>query len=784
MAGRAVGTVVVKVEFDRLEATWARTAGPGFVTDAHGVILITSVPEWRFRATHPLDAATLAQARSTLQFGSGPPQAAPLTLSGASATATLGGTRAQYRVGSLPVPLAESRLIHLEPLAGPLAAATTRVRLWGLGILIVLGAIAGLAWRAREKRQLQREARVALEQEVARRTAELRETNSRLTIESRERVDAERRFRAAREELAQANRLGSLGQITAGVAHEINQPVAAIRTFAENAGTFLDRDQIDPVRGNLAQIIDLTARIGSITAELRNFARRRTPARGAIALGSVIDGALLILGERAREVVTVDLPAGMRDTQVAGDRVRLEQILVNLLQNALDAVEGVAAPRILIAAAASGSDVTVTVGDNGPGVDPTIADQLFAPFVSAKPEGLGLGLAIARDIAREFGGELEIGSSALDGAAFTLEAEARLMLFPTDQSIFFVEDDAQLRQATLQTLELAGLSVRPFASATEALPEIRPDFTGAIVSDIRMPGIDGLLLLERVRAIDPDIPVILITGHADVAMAVGALRDGAFDFPDQALCDRPSGRCRQQGAGEEAAGDRQSPAARGRGRRRRGRAADRRQRGDGPATQYDPPARARRYRRPGGGRDRHRQGACRAVAAPASARRGRPFIAVNCGALPEALAEVELFGHAADSVPHTRLARVGQIEASSGGTLLLDEIDSMAPAVRGAVAGGARGTRGPPDRRYAPARRRPSRDRDDQDRSGARRGRWGLSPRSLLPAEPGPAARAAPARAGRGYRAAVRQLCRGGQAAGRHRRFPADRQHSSPPAHA
>ncbi|WEJ99370.1 MAG: ATP-binding protein [Candidatus Sphingomonas phytovorans] len=421
VGGRAAGTVVVKVEFDRLEATWARAAGPSFVTDAHGVILITSVPDWRFRTTHPLDAATLAQARATLQFGSGPPRAAPIALSGGSATAPLAGGTAQYRVASLPVPLAGSRLIHLEPLAAPLGAATTRVRLWGLAILIILGAIAGLTWRAREKRHLQREAQAALEQEVARRTAELSETNRQLTIESRERIEAERRFRAAREELAQANRLGSLGQITAGVAHEINQPVAAIRTFAENAETFLDRDQIGPVRGNLAQIIDLTARIGSITAELRTFARRRTPARGAIGLGSVVDGALLILGERAREIVTVDLPPVMRDTRVAGDRVRLEQIVVNLLQNALDAVEGVARPRILIAAAASGNDVTVTVGDNGRGVDPAIADQLFAPFVSAKPEGLGLGLAIARDIAREFGGELEIGTSALDGAAFLLK---------------------------------------------------------------------------------------------------------------------------------------------------------------------------------------------------------------------------------------------------------------------------------------------------------------------------------------------------------------------------
>ena len=414
--GRSAGVVVVKVEFDRLEATWARADGHSFVTDSHGVILITSVPDWRFRTTHPLDAATLAQARTTLQFGSGPPRAAPLVMAGATATVN----KARYRVGSLPVPLAGSRLVHLEPLAGPLAAATTSVRLRGLAILIILGVVAGLAWRSREKRQLQQEARLALEQEVVRRTAELSETNRQLTIESRERLEAEQRFRAAREELAQANRLGSLGQITAGVAHEINQPVAAIRTFAENAGIFLDRDQIEPVRGILAQIIDLTARIGSINAELRTFARRRTPLRGAIGIGSVIDGALLILGERARQIVTVDLAPDMRGALVVGDRVRLEQILVNLLQNALDAVAGMAAPRILIAAVVAGSDMTITVGDNGSGLDPTIADQLFAPFISAKPEGLGLGLGIARDIAREFGGELEIGSSTLSGAAFAL----------------------------------------------------------------------------------------------------------------------------------------------------------------------------------------------------------------------------------------------------------------------------------------------------------------------------------------------------------------------------
>ena len=417
IGGRAVGMVVVKVEFDRLEANWVRAAGPSFVTDAHGVILITSVPGWRFRTTHQLDPATLAQARATLQFGNTSPQAAPIDLSRWPNAIVQPET--PYRAIALPVSLAGARLIHLEPLSAPLAAATTNVRLWGLALLIVLGVAAGLAIRDREKRQLQRDARVALEQEVARRTVELSDTNRQLTIESRERAEADRRFRAAREELAQPNRLGSLGQITAGVAHEINQPVAAIRTFAENAGRFLDRDQIDPVRGNLTQIIDLTVRIGTITAELRNFARRKTPQPGAIALGSVIDGALLIAGERAREITTIEMPPGLRALRVAGDRVRLEQIVVNLLQNALDALDGVAGPRIAITAHTD-ETIELVVADNGAGIDPAIADALFNPFVSGKPAGLGLGLGIARDIAREFGGELALGASPLGGAAFVL----------------------------------------------------------------------------------------------------------------------------------------------------------------------------------------------------------------------------------------------------------------------------------------------------------------------------------------------------------------------------
>ncbi len=418
--GEALGVVVVKVEFDDVEAAWARAPGITIVTDAHGVILVTSVRGWRFQATQVLDAATLADARRTLQFGSRPPVRAPVTIDGAAAVVGAGGKTVRYRAAAEPAQLAAAHLIHLAPLEPPLAAARTQALLIALAMLLAAGMLLGLALRSAERRRLQREAQARLEAEVERRTAELRDANARLVVESDERLEADRRYRAAREELAQASRLGSLGQITAGVAHEINQPVAAIRTFAENAATFLDRAAPDNARANLKQIVSLTERIGTITSELRAFARRKTPAEGSATLGSVLDGTLLLLGERARGVVALKVPRALREMRVRGDRIRLEQILLNLLQNALDAVQGGAGARVVVEGARDGEAVHISVIDNGPGVDAEIADNLFTPFTTGKTGGLGLGLAIARDIAREFGGDITHTSAAGSGAMFHL----------------------------------------------------------------------------------------------------------------------------------------------------------------------------------------------------------------------------------------------------------------------------------------------------------------------------------------------------------------------------
>lgn len=247
--------------------------------------------------------------------------------------------------------------------------------------------------------------------------------------------------------------------------------------------------------------------------------------------------------------------------------------------------------------------------------------------------------------------------------------------FVTDQLVYFIDDDPHLRAANVQSLELAGLAVRAFCDAESALAELDKDFTGMIVSDIRMPRMDGLQLFSRIRALDPGIPVVLITGHADVSTAISALRDGAFDF-----LTKPFATEHLVAAVRKALETRRLIID-----NRRLRASlvetDSPLIGESAAMVQLRDAIAQVARadidvlvegETGTGKEMvarllHIQGV----------RRGKPFVALNCGALPEAIVEAELFGHESGVMAHGRLERAGRIEASSGGTLFLDEIDSM-----------------------------------------------------------------------------------------------------------
>jgi two-component system C4-dicarboxylate transport sensor histidine kinase DctB len=429
---RRLGVVVAKVQFDALEDHWRAVGDPTFVTDRDGVVLITSIPEWRLRTLTPLRAEARARLLATHQFGDAPLKALPAAglAHPTGAVALIKASLPRRPQGETFVETTtrlgdEGWTLHtMKPAdarldtAGRAAAGITFLS----GLLAL--ALTALLVQRRERRLTEAmraaAAREELEVRVAARTSELSAANRRLTSEIDERRRVEGHLHRLQDELVQANKLATLGQIAAGVAHEINQPLAAIRTYAENAAEFLRRKQPARAGANMGVIGDLTARISVITEELRAFSRRATGEVTAVVVPEAVDGALLLVSHRVNQQGVRLVRQGERpELRVLAERVRLEQVLVNLLQNSLDALRGREAPEIRLTVDEGPDTVTITVRDNGPGLAKEMVGSLFMPFVTTKAHGLGLGLVISRDIIIELGGELT-GSSTAKGASFTL----------------------------------------------------------------------------------------------------------------------------------------------------------------------------------------------------------------------------------------------------------------------------------------------------------------------------------------------------------------------------
>lgn len=223
-----------------------------------------------------------------------------------------------------------------------------------------------------------------------------------------------------REQLQQANRLATLGQITAGLGHEIRQPLAAMRVYAESGERLLEAERHAEAAANFDKIAGLAGRIGQITEEQLQFSRKSVGEPKQISLGEVIDGSLLLLRDQIRQKgIGLTLPgAEAASTTVRAPHVQLEQVLVNLLQNALQAAEGDGG-QIAVTITADGPTIRLSVSDDGPGVPAHLRDELFQPFVTSKADGIGLGLAIARDIMRQLGGDL-IHEDTDKGASFSM----------------------------------------------------------------------------------------------------------------------------------------------------------------------------------------------------------------------------------------------------------------------------------------------------------------------------------------------------------------------------
>lgn len=378
-----VGVVAIKVEFNPLEASWTKATSGVYVTDANGVILVTSNPAWRFSTIRTIEQGLRDAQQDLRQFGKAELPRFDLDSVGAvSLTPALIESRQ-------PVAPLNWQLHLLSDPSTSLAAAKANGRLLFLLLLVLAIAIAGLA-------------AFGIRRRAARADAVLEERTGRL-----------------RDQLQQANRLATLGQITAGVGHEIRQPVAAIRILAETGERLGERGAHKEAATNFARITALTDRIGTITDELRRFSRRGDREPRLVPLRQVIDGALLLLRDRVAQL-DIDLalpPEPVLDLIVRGEHVGLEQVLVNLLQNAFDATAR--GGRVSVEISEAGQFRQLSVTDNGPGLTSVQRSSLFQPFATTKPDGLGLGLVISQDIMRGLGGDL-VEEPVAKGARFKM----------------------------------------------------------------------------------------------------------------------------------------------------------------------------------------------------------------------------------------------------------------------------------------------------------------------------------------------------------------------------
>ncbi|PKH84210.1 two-component sensor histidine kinase [Pseudomonas sp. Choline-02u-1] len=404
--GEFLGAMVVKLEFPELEREWSQGSDTLLVSDARGIIFIANQPGWRYRALRPLSADDLAEIKSTRQYDK--QSLVPLThlplrrfddnsdlrrVEGPDGTA-------DYLWESLPL-TTEGWTLHLlrrpqvafEDLRN---AALAAAGVWLALVFLLL--FLSQRWRLAKVRQRNRE---ELERLVEERTRDLR---------------------TAQEGLVQSAKLAALGQMSAALAHEINQPLTAQRMQLATLRLLLEHGRVDDAYKALKPVDDMLTRMAALTGHLKTFARKSPSGlRERLDLATVVDQSLQLLDARLRdEQVSLVLHLA-RPAWVRGDAIRLEQVLINVLRNALDAMQGKACKRVEIRLEADEQLWRLSVSDNGGGIAEEHLGQVFDPFFTTKPvgDGLGLGLAVSFAIVHESGGRLSVENGE-HGAVFSL----------------------------------------------------------------------------------------------------------------------------------------------------------------------------------------------------------------------------------------------------------------------------------------------------------------------------------------------------------------------------
>lgn len=433
---RTLGVATVKVNLEAAERVWATLPGAMLVTDERSVVILSSRPDWKFQALRPLTPAERAVVAEEKPYR---PDPAVLPWAGDGDLQTgqhvvLDG--AAHLVTTRALPAQRWQMQALNPLAPAFARARNQALMAALAAAVA-GLLAMAGWQSRRNamqklatQEALQAAHDTLETRVAERTRQLLDANASLAAEVETRKAVEQSLHDTQAELVHAAKMAVLGQISAGLAHELNQPLAALRTLSDNAVVLMDKQRLPETRGNLERISHLVGRLGELTRRLKTFAHKPGDEPVPTPLAAAVANAQGLLAEKLRrQGVALEVDIQPEALCVRADPGLMEQVLVNLMVNALDAMAAQAAQaqrRLRVHGRAQGERVRVQVSDSGPGIAPEMRAHLFEPFATSKPPGagLGLGLMISRRIVRSFGGELlspETCDDALGGACFRIE---------------------------------------------------------------------------------------------------------------------------------------------------------------------------------------------------------------------------------------------------------------------------------------------------------------------------------------------------------------------------
>ncbi|WP_299757268.1 ATP-binding protein [uncultured Boseongicola sp.] len=400
--GETIGVIVVELNLQQFETAWAGFTDAVVVTDSEGQILLST--EGRWRGLSETEALELRSAPTAIQRA----VRATSDWSVLSIDAYVEGQpvmRQEARVG-----FQGWRMASFTTYAGVRERVNAFIALEIMMFAIILAV--GFYFASRKATS-----RLVIFQ---RESAELRQLNAALQREIAEREKAERNLEVAEQTIQQSSKLAILGEMSAAVSHELNQPLAAMKTYLAGAKLLLQRRRPDEALSSFQRIDDLIERMGSITRQLKSYARKGGDAFETIDVRDSVSSALSMMEPQLRQrkmAITSSLP---RDpVYVDADRIRLEQVLINLLRNALDATKGVTDPEVILLLSVS-DEVLITVRDNGVGIDDL--ESLFEPFYTTKApgDGVGLGLAISSGIVNDLGGRMTAKNGQSGGALFEI----------------------------------------------------------------------------------------------------------------------------------------------------------------------------------------------------------------------------------------------------------------------------------------------------------------------------------------------------------------------------